>query len=220
MRRVLIFLGLLLSSLIQSCGSLSSLNSGDLTGSWKIKQQKVYLIDSSDINIYFADTNLILPISATENKITHPQKLHKQSFDLDVVYIPVKLRFQQDTIPTQISSNLNAQIYLGLRWDFSNLSYQKLMSNRWLLQKKHFAISTGLVFGVGGTSISYYNTKNKYSGQYDGIVLTSGVSTILAYKNLTFGGSLCIDQLTNQHKNVWIYQKKPYFGLVVGLNIN
>ncbi|NDF16960.1 MAG: hypothetical protein EB079_03200 [Verrucomicrobia bacterium] len=76
------------------------------------------------------------------------------------------------------------------------------MSNRWLLQKKHFAISTGLVFGVGGTSISYYNTKNKYSGQYEGIVLTSGVSTILAYKNLTFGGSLCIDQLTNQHKNL------------------
>ena len=74
--------------------------------------------------------------------------------------------------------------------------------------------------GLGNTIITPTTTNNVISSEYDGIILQKGIAGIIAVNKLTVGLSLGSDNLLDVNQNFWIYQNKPWFGLMLGLNLN
>lgn len=216
-----LFYTIVLIVILCSCGAVSSITNDKLTGDWKLKGDKVTVIDlGSEVEIYTPDSCLLIQQKITSEKKPYNFSLSSQSLDIDFIYMPLKFRPQTSQVPAQLNTNLNGQLYVGWRIDKVKFEYNRLVKNDWYLDRKKFAFSSGIILGGGGTFISPTTTLQNYGGEYDGLVCTLGIATIFDYNNLTFGGTVAIDYLTNPHSNIWIYQRKPYIGLVIGLNIN
>jgi len=87
-------------------------------------------------------------------------------------------------------------------------------------QINHFGFSGGLFLGLGNTALNPSTTDNNISIEYDGLVLQKGIAGIVAVNKLTIGVSLGFDKLLDKNSKTWIYQNKPWFGLMLGLNLN
>lgn len=213
---------IIISSLLLSCcGVIKSGSRDELTGNWKLNNHKVTLVDlGTEIEIHKIDTSFVTQTRITSTSQPNNYNLSNQSLDIDLIYLPLKIRPQTSAVPTQLNTNINGQIFIGWRIDKLKLQYHRLVKDDWFLQRKKFGFSSGIILGGGSTFISPTTTLQNYNGEYDGLVFTCGLSTIFAYNNLTFGGTIAFDYLTNEHSNIWIYHGKPYVGLVIGLNIN
>jgi hypothetical protein len=214
------YLGLLIL-LFTQCGSVSSISNSNLTGDWKLTGDKISVIDlDSEVEIYKKDTTLLIRNKITTKSTPPDFNFSHHSLDIDLIYMPLKLRPSISGVPLQLNTNLNGQLYLGWRLDLGRLKYNNLVKDQWVLNRKKFAFSSGVILGGGNTFISPTTTSGNFSGEYDGLVVTYGFSTIFAINNLTVGTSVAFDFLTDQHHSIWIYQGKPYLGLVIGMNIN
>lgn len=207
--------------LLSCCGVIKSGASDEMTGNWKLNNSKVTLVDfGAEIEIHKKDTFIIAERRITSTFQPTNYNLSNQSLDIDLIYMPLKIRPRTFDVPVQLNTNLNGQIYIGWRIDKAKLQYHRLVKNDWILQRKKIGFSCGVILGGGSAFVSPTNTSQKYNGEYDGVVFTYGLSAIFAYNNLTFGTSFASDYLTSEHSDIWIYQGKPYIGLVIGLNIN
>lgn len=216
-----LFYTTVLIMLLCSCGAVSSITNDKLTGDWKLNGNKVVVNDlGSEVEIYTSDSCLLIQEKITTEIKPHNFSLSDQSLDIDFIYMPLKFRPKTSQVQAQLNTNLNGQLYVGWRIDKVKFEYNRLVKNDWYLDRKKFAFSSGIILGGGSTFISPTTTLQNYSGEYDGLVCTWGIATIFAYNNLTFGGTIAFDYLTNEHSNIWIYHGKPYIGLVIGLNIN
>ena len=146
--------------------------------------------------------------------------LLQNSFDIDFLTIPLKLRPSQNGIPTQLNANLNGAIYLGYRIDDYKIKYNTNPLNTSVRKITHQGFSFGFFGGFGSTFISPTNTNNYLQQEYDGIVWNKGIAGILGVNNFTVGISVGFDNLLDKNKNVWIYENKPWIGLAFGLNLN
>ena len=155
----------------------------------------------------------------TSNKNTNSAIFYRYSLDLDAVTIPIKMRYSKD-IPIQMNANINGAIYLGLRRDRYKINYELSPIHIYNRSKKHFGLSVGVFSGIGNTLVSPSNTNNQVSIEYDGVIWSKGIATMFAMNNTTIGCAFGFDQLLGPHQNDWIYQNKPYLGLMLGLNIN
>jgi hypothetical protein len=143
----------------------------------------------------------------------------KTSFDVDVMTILFKYRPSVGGFPQQLNTNFNGNIFFGYRQDRYNLKFKKSRSG----SKKelyHFGYTVGGFAGLGSTSVNPWTTNYQTTDEYDGLILSRGVSAMLAINNLTVGAGIGWDYLTDRDKNIWIYQNKPWLGLTLSLNIN
>jgi hypothetical protein len=147
-------------------------------------------------------------------------KYWQNSFDVDILTIPLKYRPTRPTFPKQLSNNLNGVVYLGYRKDIYRLSYDKDPIGRIHQKSKHYGISGGLITGIGATAMNSWVTNDQITIEYDGLIWSKGIAVLIGLDQLTFGLTAAIDHLLDENKNVWIYQGKPYLGLTVGLNLN
>lgn len=146
--------------------------------------------------------------------------LIKNSFDIDFLTIPFKLRFVEKDVPPQLNANLNGAIYLGYRTDIYKISYTQNPLKKYIRQTNHFGYSIGLFTGFGNTFMSPTNTNNRLQQEYDGVVWSKGIAGIVGINNFTVGLTLGFDNLLDKNKTIWIYENKPWFGLAFGVNLN
>lgn len=158
------------------------------------------------------------PNSANELPVHH--NFIKHSIDFDILTILFKYRPATAGFPSQLNTNLNGALYLGLRSDKYSLSYTKNVVNTYKRNIVHYGFSFGLFAGLGSTAMNPWVTNNSISSEYDGVVIPKGVAGIIGINNLTVGLTLGIDHLADKNKRVWLYQGKPWAGLSVGLNLN
>ena len=142
------------------------------------------------------------------------------SFDLDFQTIPIIYRPPSEGFPRQLSSNFNGVIYTGYRRDIYNIHYRKLVLGKYLRQINHYGYSIGGFTGLGITAMNSWVTKNSINIEYDGLVWMKGLSFIVGVQNLSVGVALGWDNLLDENNKYWIYQGKPWVGLVVGLQLN
>ncbi|MCX8020164.1 MAG: hypothetical protein N2747_06690 [Chitinophagaceae bacterium] len=147
-------------------------------------------------------------------------RLRQPSLDLDFLTIPLKFRGRTANVPPQLNANLNGALYVGYRNDFFKVDYSPTPLHTAKRQINHFGFSTGIFTGIGNTFISPTNTDFRIDQEYDGIVWSKGVAGIIAFGNFTAGVTFGLDHLLDRNKNIWIYQKRVWFGLGFGLNIN
>ena len=197
------------------------------------KKQSVYIENTNDSIVVYALEKGWQRLSLNASSIpkrTYPQKTssktirtnqYKQnSFDIDILTIPLKFRPPISSFPGQLNNSLNGTVYLGYRNDTYSLSYDKNPIGILSQKITHYGISAGIITGIGTTAMNPYVTNNQISIEYDGLVWSKGVAIIMGVDKFTFGIIGALDHLADKNKTYWLYQGKPYVGLAVGLNLN
>lgn len=199
--------------------------------------------DSKKAPVYIENTNDSIVVYALRkgwqrmsigagsiSKRTFPQKSStktiatnrywQNSFDIDILTIPLKLRPALSSFPRQLNNNLNGTIYLGYRNDTYSLSYDRNPVGILSQKITHYGISAGIITGIGATAMNPYVTNNQISVEYDGFIWSKGIAVIMGIDRFTFGIIGAVDHLLDNNRAYWLYQGKPYAGLAVGLNLN
>jgi hypothetical protein len=141
-------------------------------------------------------------------------------FDLDLITIPFKFRSGTTGVPPQLNTNLNASLYFGYRSDWYTLNYRKNQMGVFDRFTKHYGITFGFFTGFGATPINPWVTKDQVLIEYDGIVWSNGLALSFAVDYFTIGLGIGRDNLLDKNSSKWIYQNKPWLGLVLGINLN
>jgi hypothetical protein len=142
------------------------------------------------------------------------------SFDLDVLTIPFKYRPVAQGFPRQFTTQLNGGFYLGYRRDVYMLHYHRKLLGPANLKTHHFGFSFGGFTGFGSTSMNPWVTGDQITSEYEGVAWSKGIAAIAGINNFTAGIALGWDHLIDKNKTLWIYQGKPWVGLVFGLSLN
>lgn len=197
------------------------------------QNEKVYLDNERDSLYVFPiskDGQYYKLDTGRRKALIFPQKLSEISFndnyftthglDIDVIAIPFKYRFPVSTQPQQLSSNLNVSLYGGYRTDYYSFKYRKNKFGQYERNTRHYGLSFGGFSGFGSSPVTPWFTNDMITEEYDGLVWSNGVVVSLGIDRLNLGAALGWDRLLDSNSSVWIYQSKPWLGLVIGININ
>ncbi|UOQ66596.1 hypothetical protein [Hymenobacter volaticus] len=170
---------------------------------------------------------LMEPPNGKPRRFTYP--LHRgqhvilldRKFDLDVFTIPFKARPPQGPVPVQLNTNFNAALYFGRRLDFYHVNSRLLLNGQQQPQIRTVGLGYGLFTGLGSTIINpdVTNQQTKVA-EYEGFVVHVGAAAIYDARIFNLGLAIGADQLLGPDGPNWIYQRKPWFGVLFGLDLN
>ncbi len=218
----------IICSLLVSCATVQNNAKYELSnGTYKLKiegkKHKSYIENKEDtILVYNLNSKISnsLPLNSA-NEIPAKQHLIKSSLDVDILTAVFKIRPKiENTLPTQLNTNFNGNLYFGHRTDIYQIQYKKNSLNNFEREINHFGFSGGVFIGLGNTAMNPSTTKNGITTEYDGLIIQKGVAGIIAVNKFTLGLSIGFDNLLDQNKTLWIYENKPWYGLILGLNLN
>ena len=144
----------------------------------------------------------------------------KESLDVDITAILLKYRPSVHGLPGQMTTDFNIGLYTGWRYDRYKIesrldplgnNYHKI--NNW-------GYDFGLFTGPGATIISPFTTQNKVIDEYSGMIIQTGIAGFIESNIASFGIAVGFDSLLNSDREVWIYNKKPWVGFIVGIALN
>lgn len=174
------------------------------------KGKKLKLIDTST----FSGVNLktIIPTDVLYNST-----FVRTSPDIDLSTVLLKFRPASGNVPSQLSANFNGLFYVGFRKDFFKLksSFSELHELSSFI--RHTGFDFGLFAGIGITPVTPTTTMSRTIQEYDGIVFQKGFSVFVTYENMSVGMALGFDNLLDKNKSIWIFNNKPWVGLVIGI---
>lgn len=143
----------------------------------------------------------------------------KKSFDIDVLTVPAKYRPATVSLPTQLNTEFNGNLFLGYRLDRFRVKRKQVVTLR-TERVTHQALTFGLFGGIGATQVTPSTTNRMISDEYNGLIFQRGITMMAGINNLTVGLGAGWDYLTDEKRSVWIYQNQPWYGLTLGLNLN
>lgn len=152
--------------------------------------------------------------------VPEPVVLDQTSFDVDLLTILLKYRPAQGMSEPQLQSQLGGGLFIGRRVDRHILSYPQSPFPRAERRMRHYGLSLGGIIGLGATPVNPWVTDGAVKVEYDGVVATYGISVIAAVDRFTLGVALGWDMLLNGDAEHWVFQRKPWLGPVLGLNLN
>lgn len=151
----------------------------------------------------------------------HHVILLDRKFDLDVFTIPFKARPPQGSVPVQLNTNFNAALYFGRRLDFYHVNSKQLLNGHQEPQIRTVGLGYGLFTGLGSTIINPDVTNQQTRvAEYEGFVVHAGAAAIYDARIFNLGLAIGFDQLLGPDGINWIYQRKPWFGVLFGLDLN
>ncbi len=146
-------------------------------------------------------------------------KLKRVTFDLDVLTIPFKIRPSVAGFPEQLNANFNAAMYFGRRVDrFTIQTTRKGRASKTRLRGTGYGY--GGFVGIGSEAVNPFVTNNRIDYEYDGFVINGGVAGIYDARRFNLGLALGADFLVDRNRRDWIYQGKPWIGVLFGINLN
>lgn len=175
------------------------------------------------------DTLLLTPPSSASALLTHRYRLRpdqrvlllRRRLDLDVFTIPFKVRPPQAGVPVQLNTNFNAAIYVGRRLDFYSLRTKATTPFGATPHIRATGIGYGAFVGAGSTFITTdVAGARSTTAEYEGLVLHGGLATIYDARAFNIGVAVGVDKLLGPDGSAWIYQGKPWFGILFGLDLN
>jgi hypothetical protein len=140
------------------------------------------------------------------------------SFDADLTTIILKYRPPQGGVPNQLSSNINAALYLGFRKDFYKVMPHISPLGEETSFIRHIGFDAGIFAGIGITALNPTVTRDAIIQEYDGMVFQKGVAGFISFGNMSVGITIGFDNLLDKNKTSWIYNQKPYWGLLIGIS--
>jgi hypothetical protein len=217
-----IYVSIIILGFLNACGTLRNspkYQLGDDVYRYRqkgIKYQKAWVYvhdDSIRIMSYKNPDEVLYPRPHTDRFFL------KQSFDIDVMTVGFKYRPAVVNLPRQLNTDFNGNVYFGYRLDRFRVKKRTTPFGSKSVYS-HRALTAGVFGGIGSTAITPWTTNNLIPDEYNGFILSRGISLMVGFNNYTVGLGVGWDYLTDRDKNVWIYQHKPWYGLTVGLNLN
>ena len=141
----------------------------------------------------------------------------RNSIEVDLSTIPVKLRPSFSGVPVQMNSNLNAMLYMGARKDYFVIKSIASPVNRNYSSVRQIGFDLGVFAGIGITPVNPSVTNGLASVEYDGIVFQKGIGAFITVNYISVGITLGFDNLMSSDSKNWIYNNRPYIGLALGL---
>jgi hypothetical protein len=222
----LILVGLLASS-CQTLNQVPNIEKGIYHLSKK--EAREHFLKTEKLKVFvqdFEDSLLLIPVNNPwQQKIVHFDKnpvfrLQKNTLDIDILTLPFKIRPSQQEFPPQLNANFSAAVYLGRRTDFYTVRYKKNFINELERQNKDIGIGFGGFLGLGSVTMNGSVTTNQIAYEYDGFVIDAGIAGIYDAKRFNIGLAVGIDHLFDDNRSFWLYQNKPWIGILFGLNLN
>ncbi|UYZ61978.1 hypothetical protein [Hymenobacter weizhouensis] len=151
----------------------------------------------------------------------HSTLLLSRRFDLDVFTLPFKIRPARAPLPVQLNTSFNAALYVGRRLDF----YHVTTPPRHRLGTAPFVRDTGIGYGLftglGAAVINPDVTRQQTAiAEYEGLVGHIGAAVIYDARVFNVGLAAGLDHLFGPDRRHWIYQHRPWFGVLFGLDLN
>jgi hypothetical protein len=141
----------------------------------------------------------------------------KTSLDVDLSTVLIKFRPAVANVQPQLTANVNGVIYAGFRKDFFRIKTSYSTLNVASTFVRHTGFDCGFFAGIGTSFINPTVTQNKTVQEYDGIVFQKGFSVFGTFENMSVGLAIGFDNLLDDNKNIWIYNNRPWIGLVLGI---
>jgi hypothetical protein len=229
-----LFFVLLLSN---SCVPVEKIARHDFdSGFYKLKTQSG---NSSDVYINVVDDSITVYPLVIEGKNESPdinsfmgintKNIRKDNYfyrscfinksvDVDLTTVILKYRPPQRGVPNQLSSNVNAAIYMGFRKDFYKIIPYTSPLNEESSFIRQIGFDAGIFTGLGITPLNPTVTHNAITQEYDGMVFQKGVAGFITFDNISVGIVFGIDNLLDKNRSSWIYNQKPYLGLIIGIS--
>jgi hypothetical protein len=238
-RRYFNFYFLAMSLIFISCRAQKEINAYEIEdGFYKSriygeKKELVYLDNEPDyLSIFpvYSSNGYFFLDTMNREIINFPQKniaakiedeiFQTNEFDIDLISIPFKFRSSRQGIPPQLNTNLNASMYFGYRTDWYTLGYQPSPFGEYERLTRHYGVTFGAFSGISAIPVNPWLTRDNINYEYDGIAWSYGVAVSFAFNYLNIGVGLGWDYLLDNNSRFWIYQNKPWLGLVLGINLN
>jgi hypothetical protein len=141
----------------------------------------------------------------------------KTSADIDLSTILLKYRSHAGDVPSQLSANINGVFYAGFRKDYFKMKSDISQVNVLNSYVRHTGFDFGFFAGIGITPVTPTVTMGRTIQEYDGIVFQKGFAIFGTYENMSVGISIGFDNLLDKNRSIWIYNQKPWIGLVLGI---
>ena len=193
-------------------------NVADLSHSEKNKIRNI-TVEQTDSIITFTPLNEALPAIKVSVQEVQNLRLHRHTFDIDILTIPFKIRPSVKDFPEQLNANFSAALYLGRRRDIYRIQ-TNVKKSKSFTKISGVGLGYGGFIGLGGVTMNPFVTQGKINYEYDGLVINSGVAAIYDAKKFNIGLAVGTDFLVDKNRSDWIYQQKPWFGVLLGINLN
>lgn len=176
-------------------------------------KQKVYVEGTDDSLV------MTLVKDKTIVGFSEMQSLSKSRLDVDLLITPFKYRPAVKELPRQLNTSFNGNVFIGYRVDhFLIESKKKTIGRRHSIL--HTALTLGAFGGIGSTAVNPWTTGYLTTDEYDGLVISRGFAILVGFNSFTGGLAAGFDHLSGRDKKIWIYQDRPWLGVVLGLNLN
>lgn len=189
--------------------------------------ENVYLdIDDNKVTVYPVTENALgkprmtLPLGHADSLYTIPSRFSKTSLDIDITTILFKYRPKSDQLPGQLSAELNVALYAGWRHDYYRIKSRKDPLGGYRYKMSNLGYDFGILAGPGTTLIGPSTTTVAVSKDYNGMIFEYGLAAFMETSFASFGVATGFDHLLTSDRDVWIYNKKPWIGFVVGIALN
>jgi len=146
-------------------------------------------------------------------------KLRRNTFDVDILTVPFKIRPSVRGFPEQLTADFDAALYLGKRRDNYTIKNVKTRGNS-KLQLTGAGYGYGGFIGLGSVAMNPYVTQNAIDYEYDGFVINGGFAGIYDAKKFNIGLAVGTDFLVDKNRSSWIYHGKPWIGVLFGIDLN
>jgi hypothetical protein len=153
------------------------------------------------------------------DSFTHSFTLVKQTIDLDLGTVLFKYRFARRAVPNQLNSQLNFALYSGYRKDYYRFRAERTPLRTYRHTVRHFEFDIGVFAGLGATPVNPTVTNGLVAEEYDGIVWQKGVAFFIGSNSFTAGVGIGTDALLDRNRRRWLYQERPWLGVMIGLNL-
>lgn len=236
MKNISAFILILFILLASGCGSVEKIARHDFdSGYFRLKEPgvepvRVYVdVKGDSLDVYnvidkgkkkYPDTSICQ--SACLSLVKPGGYLYNSTFtrktlDVDLTTALLKYRPSQKDVPRQLNANLNAALYAGLKKDFFKVKSRMTPLHAVNSSIRHFGIDAGFFAGIGITPVNYTVTSNQVQLEYDGVVFEKGVAVYFGVDFLMFGVAIGFDNLLDDNHKYWIYNQKPWIGLMLGI---
>lgn len=190
--------------------------------------QQVYLdISDTAIRVFSKDSarpgaepTMTMPLNQAADADFSGWRFSKTSLDIDITSILLKYRFGTDGRQSELITDFNAALYAGWRRDGYKVKPAKDPLGKRSAHIRSSGYDFGVFAGLGSAAINDFSTAGRISDEYNGLIIQCGIAGFLETKWVSFGLALGYDFLANSDKAYWVYHKKPWTGLIIGIALN
>jgi hypothetical protein len=142
----------------------------------------------------------------------------KNSLDIDLTSIIFKSRHSMDDVPNQFSADLDIAIYMGIRKDFYKIVSPVNPIHEEKSYIRQIGFDFGIFAGIGSSPVNPTVTNNKVNQEYDAMIFQKGFAGFISINKMSVGVAVGFDNLIDKSRSSWIYNQKPYLGLIISVS--